>query len=115
MLEDAIVLIVWGGLFFSLWSALAVLLTFAFVGLPALLGWWQLVQLLSMLLVLGAAALWMMALAGVSTGLPLPTRERAGIVVFPIVALWPALTAFFAARHRRTLHALAKTNSQGDA
>ncbi|RDW12313.1 hypothetical protein DIE28_14310 [Paracoccus thiocyanatus] len=88
------------------WSAAAVAATAAVVGVPALLGWWRLVQVLSALLVLAAAALWIMSFAGV--GLGFPSRARAGVVIFPVMALWPALTAVLASRFLRAQRAPAE-------
>ncbi|WP_134724534.1 hypothetical protein [Paracoccus luteus] len=102
MLTDILILPAWAALGFAIWSALSIVLTCAVIILPAILGRWRVVQWLSVLLALAAGCLWVMALAGIDSGLPLPTRRKAGIVVFPLMALWPALTAFLAIRYRQT-------------
>ena len=99
------VLIAWAVVGFLIWSAIGITLTFITVLIPALFGCWRAVQWIACLLVLIEASLWIMALNGIYTGLPLPTRPRAGIVVFPIMALWPGFLAFAVHSYRRSLRA----------
>jgi hypothetical protein len=70
--------------------------------IPAAFGLWRLARVCAIVLALGFAGLWIMSLAELPTGLPLPTRPRAGKIVWPICAAWPALFAFLISRFRLT-------------
>ncbi|MDQ7776507.1 hypothetical protein [Paracoccus aminovorans] len=113
LIANIVVLALWAGLFFAVWSLISILLTVAVVGLPALLGVWRLAQGLAMMLVILAAVFWLLALAETGITPPLVTRSRAPMVIMPIMALWPALAAYFISRHRRTRRASAQTHSEG--
>jgi hypothetical protein len=114
-IENIAVLTIWGMALFSVWSALAILLTGLLILLPALPGWWRMARFLCALLAAVLACLWIMAIFRVPTGLPLPTRPRAGVVVWPIMAIWPVIAAILITRHHPARAAPVEPPGQGQA
>ena len=114
-MADLLVLGLWAATFVLFWSGLSVLLTFAVIGAPAILGWWRLAIVLTGSLLTLYLVFFLLALLGWPTGLPLPTRPRAGVIAFPVMAIWPALALTLILNHRRMLHASAEPPHQGSA
>lgn len=101
-LSDIPILTLWAALLFVVWSGLALAVTGAVLAIPALFGLWRIARACAVLLAIGFGCLWILSLVGVPTGLPLPTRPRAGQIVWPICAFWPALFAVLISRFRLT-------------
>lgn len=95
-LLDMLVLLLCGLAVFLVWSVMAIVATVALLIVPAIMGLWRTVRLLSVSLLLVLAGLWISAWFGAYPDLPLPSRPKAAVVLLPIVAIWPALAARFA-------------------
>ncbi|MFN4059204.1 MAG: hypothetical protein ACK4IA_00435 [Paracoccus hibiscisoli] len=96
MLMGIILLSLWALAACLVWSAMAIAVTATVLAIPAVLGHWRVVRLLSVTMLLLLALLWLSAWFGAYPNLALPSRPKAAIVLLPIVAIWPALAARFA-------------------
>ncbi|MTD99143.1 hypothetical protein GIY56_02450 [Paracoccus sp. YIM 132242] len=104
-MADILMLSLWAFVVLAVWSALSIFATGMVIAIPALLGRWNAVRLLSLLLALTVLLLWFLALIGRYPDLPLPTRRHAAPFLLPILGIWPALAARLAYIRCRALRA----------